>query len=316
MQNPLLVLFFLACIACADMAKACDLQQGSSIPQLRIASRSANPGESYIYQLLNLALQKTRKDFGPCEAKLIEATIPRSRVQLKLNRGEEYDVIPLTVSRERDTSLLPVPFPVYRGLMGYRILVVRSNSSPDFSQVNSAADLADFSYGVGETWVDNHVLSFNGLNTVKGLNTAALYEMLKLKRFDALIRGSHEVISDKKRVSHENTSAEEKLVIAYPLPVNFYVRRGNTGLANRLHTGFERAYNDGSIDTHFDNNPLVKQTIEEMHLLKRKFIYLCNPTLLRDAAIDSDKYWLIPWPKEIKDCQNKFIASLTPPSIK
>ncbi|SMF48277.1 hypothetical protein SAMN02745866_03134 [Alteromonadaceae bacterium Bs31] len=307
MRVSLAISLLVTTLLFVELTEACELLEGRSTPELRISSRTLITQNSYNYQLLKLALQKTKQDFGPCEPKLIVTNLPRSRLLMKMNRGELIDTTPLNVSKERDESLLPVPFPVYRGMMGYRILLTRASPPPALSKAESVVDLTQFTFGVGENWLDKEVLTHNGLSTVEGLNVSTLYEMLKQKRFDVLLRGSHEVIADKQRVSHEGTRPEDKLVVAYPMPVNFYVRRGNITLATRLLAGLERAQQDGSIDNFFYKTPLVKQTLEYMQLMQRKFIYLCNPSLQRDTGINIDSQWLIPWPSKIKKCQNNYI---------
>ncbi|MDP1340920.1 hypothetical protein, partial [Klebsiella variicola] len=76
---------------------------------------------------------------------------------------------------QRETSgLLTVRIPIDRGLMGWRLLLVRRSELAQWDQVRHLDDLRRRIAGQGHDWPDTAILRANGLQ----VGTSSVYEAL------------------------------------------------------------------------------------------------------------------------------------------
>jgi hypothetical protein len=79
--------------------------------------------------------------------------------------------------------MLPVKEPIYRGLLGLRLLFILALNEK-FRKIKSLKDLKPYVAGHNVHWSDFGVFDNNGLKVVSSTNYEALFEMLKHDRFD------------------------------------------------------------------------------------------------------------------------------------
>jgi len=93
-------------------------------------------------------------------------------------------------SISKEQHLLPIRFPLRKGLLGWRIFLIRKDDQPRFSNVQSLDDLRQFSVGQGQGgqgWSDVEILKYNGFD----VSTYPDDERLFLK----LVRGEFDIFS-------------------------------------------------------------------------------------------------------------------------
>lgn len=158
MLKPFLAGLFL--ITTIWPAIACQQQAGQLTPTISFPAKSGSelPKEDYIFQLLQLVLDKSASKYGPCHAELTNFKAPIKRMMNYLELGQEVDVIALTVSEERDAKFLPVKIPIAKGLVGYRLLMINIAKVADFRAINSLPQLKKFVAGQGAEWPDVEIL--------------------------------------------------------------------------------------------------------------------------------------------------------------
>lgn len=296
------ILMFVTTIA----VEACTLREGDDVPTL-VVPLTFFPGRrlyGYHVDLLQLVLDKTEKQFGPCHLTVLETYQPINRIHLNIGGGRRFDIVDSTVNPKRDEQLQPIRFPIYRGLMGYRVMVIREGDQQRFDHIRKVKDLRSITIGAGFNWFDLQLVEEQKVPTVTAVDLETLYRMLPAGRFDAILRGSQEILIDKVRLNPKGHQVEEKLVLAYPLPVNYYVKKNNTALAARVRTGLEAAFKDGSFQTFFDSHKLIRETMELVKLKDRHFMYLCNPTLPENVPLENPEYWFKAWPEDIISCSS------------
>ena len=119
--------------------------------------------DRYVWKLLDLALQRTRKRYGDYRLASVP-TMPTHRRAYALEHGLEGVTVGLfSDNPEREKSLVPVRIPVDRGLTGYRLLLIQSAEQPLFSAVTGPADLQKFRFGLLPWWDDDAVMRRAGL---------------------------------------------------------------------------------------------------------------------------------------------------------
>ena len=291
----------------SNMSYACDKNDNELVPTIHFPPRfgSVDPRNDYTFQLIELILAKSTNKYGPCKVAIYNYRLPLKRIEMYLEKNENIDIASFTVNQQRDAKFLPIKIPISKGLMGYRLFLIRNGDETRFKDVNNLADLSRFTAGQGYNWLDAKILADNGLPVIIGSSINSLIDMLVFKRFDYFPRGALQIIAELKTYQNKSVSIEPSLVLNYPSISALYVSKSNTALAERLEYGFKEAFKDGSFDKFFYSHPSSVQALTSLDLPNRKIIKICNPTLPAWVPIEVDEYWLHSWPANFrfKDCK-------------
>ncbi|MEJ1935818.1 hypothetical protein WDZ92_36960, partial [Nostoc sp. NIES-2111] len=137
--------------------------------------------------LVRLALAKVG---DLADVRLVSLEMQQSRSMSELLAGRAaFDLMwsMTTVQRER-SGLRVIRFPIDRGLLGWRLLLVTNANLKRWRRVASLDDVRQYVAGQGHDWPDVQILKANGLPVVTTHNYDALFRMLKVGRFDYLPR--------------------------------------------------------------------------------------------------------------------------------
>lgn len=250
--------------------------------------QSPHPLDAYAIDILKLALKHMDK---PYTLEVVEGSYIQSRLVDDVSSGK-FDVFWQASDKETEQVLLPVRFPIIRGLLGHRVFIIQPDMQKKFDQVNTLEDLKHFSFGQGSLWPDIEILQSNGLKVVGSSRYEGLFDMLAGGRFDGFPRGVLEPWEELRRFSHLNLVVENSIVLIYKLPFYFYVHEKNHALARELHRALDASLADGSFDEYFYNNPMVNDAINQSNLKNRKAFYLDNPSISRETPLHREDYWL------------------------
>ena len=208
----------------------------------------------YFLGVLTLALDRTVTPDGPYEIQASELVMDHQDRALRcVKQGVLVDVAWAMTTRAREQDMLPVRIPLTRGLIGYRLLVVRKADLPRFAAVNDRAGLQAFTAGQGVDWPDTDILRANGLPVMTGRDFTGLFQMLRRGRFDYFPRGVVEAWGERESgLGGDDLVVEPRLLIQYPAAVYFFVNREATDLARRIEDGLRHAIADGGFDDLFN----------------------------------------------------------------
>lgn len=254
----------------------------------------------YFWQVLRQALTTTESDFGPF--KLHPTAIPMSdalSISALAGRTGTVNVLVRGSVRDFEKRLRPIRFPLDKGLLGYRVFLIKKQLQPKLDQVRSLNDLTHFSIGQGAKWGDIPILTHAGFTVKEGSDYDALFRMLDGGRFDLFSRGVQEIGAElaKFQPHYPDLAIEQKLLLYYPMARYFYVERSKEGeaLAARLSEGLERMLKDGSFDRLFRE---YVAPVEQQHHLKERVVYrISNPELTTETALLSRRaLWYDPAP--------------------
>jgi len=250
-----------------------------------------NSIENYAKGLLKLALSKvpTKYDWQEPVASASEERI----IQMLIDK--ELDIVWYATTKDLEERLLPIRICIYRGLLGYRLLMIKTGTQHKFDGIKNLADLKRISLGQGRFWADTNVLTANNLNVVKVLKYDGLFHMLDGGRFDAFPRGVHEPWSEMQRYPKLALDVEQNLLLSYINPFYFFVNKSNTQLATDIERGLRIAIEDGSFNEYFLNDPTVKDVITKANLKNRVLIHLENPGLPEKTPVNDKSLWLDPY---------------------
>ena len=220
-----------------------------------------------------------------------DLTQPR---QVEEVRDGKLDIMWTATSQELENTLLPVRIPLYKGLLGHRILLIREGDQARFDQVRTLDDLRRIPIGQGTFWTDTKILEANGLKVVKAAKTQSLFFMLDGGRYDGFPRGVFEPFGEV--VGHPNLklTVEKHLMLVYKMPYYFFVSPNNKQLGSDLELGLNRAIADGSFEKVFLSSPNVQEAIQKGDLKNRLIFNLNNPGLPKETPVDRAELWVDP----------------------
>ncbi|MET3108349.1 ABC-type amino acid transport substrate-binding protein [Oxalobacteraceae bacterium GrIS 2.11] len=243
----------------------------------------------FSFAALNLALEKSGASF-----ELIKSPSPmtdaRAVVEL-LNK--EIDVVWLGNSPELETSLLPVMIPVTRGLLGYRIPVIRADEQDKFSLINDLSDLKKFLACLGVGWPIADAWRDNELPVTTVGRFESLFKMTRAGRVDYIPFGAGSIHSYLNQYARDNADLEieNHLVVVYPYyDFFFFVHKDNSKLHDLIEAGFRKAYADGSYKNLFLTHPEFAG-LRDLKLDKRQAIFLKNAHVTKEELEINPRYW-------------------------
>jgi hypothetical protein len=251
----------------------------------------------YDWVVLRTAMDKTRASFGTYEIREAEQQMVASRVEYEMeSRDGSINIFVRSSTIDLEKRFLPIRIPVDRGLLGYRIMLVRNADLPQFAAVHHLDDLRKFRIGQGKGWADVGILKSAGFQVIEGDSYDGLFSMLTAERFDAFSRSVDEALReyDKQHDTHPTIAVEPTLLLHYPLPRYFFVRRDAQGqqFAKRIESGLEMMVHDGSLAALFFQfkGDLIKQA----GLDKRKVLKISNPLLPPETPLARAELWYDP----------------------
>lgn len=244
--------------------------------------------DTYMLGLLKLALTYSDKNYSYVESTEV---VSRARIVEQVADGN-LSVMWTGASEAMEARLHPIRIPAYKGLMGYRIFIIRQGDQPRFDSVRSLEDLQQINFGQGKTWADTPILESAGLQVVKTLKIESLFHMLDGGRFDAFPRGVHEPWTEISNRPQLNLTVENSLVIKYIMPYYLFIDPNDKALAYDVEQGLEKAIADGSFDQYFYSDPQVVQALELSKLKQRRIFTINNPNLPKLTPLHRKELWL------------------------
>ncbi|MFT5085215.1 MAG: hypothetical protein ACI9Y1_003273 [Lentisphaeria bacterium] len=250
-------------------------------------AKSTSGREEYDVNLLRLAMEKTRAEYGDYQIEIRTFPYVAGRRSREIAVGVNINVMadpprPDTIFQDGDTTVIPLP--IMKGLLGYRALVANAKSADRIAKLNTVEEFQALSIGQGAGWIDSQVYRKAGMRVVDPSAIGRLYPMLVRGRFDAISLGISEISQTLQDAQKKVASGEfnelvivPNIVIYYPLPVFFTVSGLEPELAARIELGLQRAKRDGSFDHLFDRHfaPIVTQFFSPT----TRVLALRNPSL-------------------------------------
>jgi ABC-type amino acid transport substrate-binding protein len=275
----LLLLLCLSRLACAAEPQV--------IPQLIHYPRVDGDGAQgdYGIALLQLALAKAG---GHYRAEPSPARMQQNRALVELQSGAgRIDVVGTMTSAEREAQLLPVRIPLTRGLIGWRIALLRADRQDLLQSVRSLDDLRRYTSGQGQDWPDLQILRYSGVTVQPAAVYSTLFGMLNAGRIDWAPRSVNEIWAEAAR--RPELAIDPYVVLHYPTADYFFVNRHNPALAEALRRGLEAALADGSFEKLFYAH--YGEQIRQARLDKRLLIQLPNPLLTPETPLQRKELW-------------------------
>ena len=238
-------------------------------------------------EVLDLALSKLNENYeiiGPKSEDINEA-----RGELLVTTGL-LDIEFVSTTQNRKSTMIPIKIPIYRGLLGLRLLLVKPSINTEIKNVTSLNELQKFVGGHGKHWGDLPVYAANNLKVVTIVQYNNIFKMLSLGRFDYFHRGVSEIWSELALYSDDFVVADN-IMLFYPHPIYFFVGKHRPKLATQIEKGLKIALKDGSYQALFEKH--FNEIITRSKISSRKLISLKNP-VVPDGTAPIDTSWWLP----------------------
>lgn len=247
------------------------------------------PIYEYRWKLLELVLAHAGGTGQAVKLAPFTEDITQNRGMQLLQSGA-IDVIALGTNAEREAKMLPIRIDILRGIVGYRLLVIRAADQARMARLDEQGVRKELTFGLNSQWADLPIMRANGLAVETSSSYENLFGMLVAGRFDAFPRGLNEAARelDERKQSYPQLAVEQGKALFFPYPVYFWVRKENTVLARRIEQGLKASLADGSFRKLFESYHATE--IDMLARSKRQVIRLDNP-LLPPGTPEVDTRW-------------------------
>ena len=244
----------------------------------------------YPLALLKFVLDKSGVEYHISYSDTGITTQSRQIDLLKQNR--RINIVWCGTSANLESELVPIRFPIWRGLLGFRIFIINKNMQETFDNVYTLEDLQKYIGDQGIGWTDIQILERSGL-----MQQETRYDLIFAKinenRSDYFARGITEGFTEVEIRKEEfvNLTVERHLLLEYPFAGFFFTNKENPELAEALEKGFQESYADGSFLEFFYNYPVIRNVLDQANLENRVRIQISNPLVTEETLAIPDKYW-------------------------
>lgn len=236
--------------------------------------------QQYELKLLRAALNASKQQYG--EYQLIhDATELTAQEESAVFRTKGADVFVTVAGNPKlaQEDKIIVPHPLMKGLLGYRLLIVRQQDLDTFAAIQTDASFKRLRIGIPDGWADADLFRHNGYNVVEGGTFNEIFDLLAADKFDYVALGANEIEQafERRAESYDMFTIEPTTLVYYPFALVFYVNPDKPALAKRLRDGLNAIDENGEAQRLFEK--AAGDIVEHFNLEQRKIFRLDNPML-------------------------------------
>ncbi len=244
--------------------------------------RKLYPRDDYIVSLLELALANQ-----PYQLQHVPVHPHQQRTLLKLSQGD-VDIHWGMTSPDREAIATAIPIPIFKGLIGKRIALIKDDRQSDFTAIDSDK-LKQFTAVQGHDWPDTKILAQNGYRVKAFAHYKAMFTLVSRGQVDYFPRSVIEIQDELLEFKPLGLAIETAHLINYPAAFYFFVNKEKTALANALQAGLTEMIADGRFDKLFDD--YFAEGLSQLNLAKREIHYLENDYFTNTALLQNKALW-------------------------
>nr|WP_199271328.1 amino acid ABC transporter substrate-binding protein [Paraglaciecola sp. L1A13] len=245
----------------------------------------------YPVKLLALALEKTgvRYSLKPSERIMLQ-----NKALKRLMDSRDVNVVWSVTDKQREQQLLPIRIPIYKGLIGWRLLLIRDDMPARFKYVQKLEHLIKLIPIQGRDWPDTKILQANGFNVTVDNAYGNLFNLLRRAQGDFFPRSVVEVWDEIDNPAYNaDLMVEQEIAIRYPEAMYFFVNKKSRPLASLIEKGLEIAIADGSFEQLFVQTfqgKLDRANMPNRHIfeLENSFLPTATPLKRKELWYDPD----------------------------
>ena len=248
------------------------------------------PIYEYRWKLLELALSHAQNGDEAIRLVPFAEDVTQNRGVQLLQSGM-IDVIALGTNAERESQMRPIKIDILRGIVGFRIFVIRAADQARIARMDEQALRKQLTFGLNSQWADLPIMRASGFTVETSTSYENLFGMLVAGRFDAFPRGLNEAGREleERKQSYPQLAVEQTKALFFPFPIYFWVNKENTALAQRIERGLKLSLADGSFRKLFESYHANEITM--LANAKRQVIRLDNPVLPAGSPEPDTRWW-------------------------
>lgn len=237
-------------------------------------SSRENVKNNYIETLL-IAAVKASGNQG--EIEYFDFPTNQSRLDKLLTEKSKLDLAWLPANKSRLNHIFFIPVPLYKGLHGNRLLLIRESEQQTFNELSGISELAKLTGLQNKHWYDYSVLKNNGLKINGEFEYRETIKALVEGFGDYYPRSAMTVAAEYRTYSAQPIAIEENLMLYYPSYFFIFVNNHNEALQSILMTGFKTIIKTGEMNRVFQQ--FYGKKINGLRLKERTTIELQNKAL-------------------------------------
>ena len=243
--------------------------------------------DEYPIQLLSLALDQTGVNY---QLKHSENSLTKGKALDRLQDNREINIVWGMTNSQREKDLLPIRIPIFKGLIGWRLLLIRQDMAERFEYIQQLDHFIKLSPLQGRDWPDTKILQYNGFDVITERTSGALIKMLSNAQGDFFPRSIIEIWEELAESNVVNQiQVQPTLGIHYPSAIYFFVNKRSVPLANLIEKGLEKAIKNGKFEALFLDH--YKANIDKSQIQKRTFYQLENTFLPEKTPLYRKELW-------------------------
>jgi len=266
--------------------------QPNTVRVLAAQSRE-DVSHGYFIELLTLTLIKSSPKYPTKAVQVLgEGEITHGRT-LRLLSDNVIDVFWSGTNTQREQDLLPVRIPLFKGLLGYRVLLIHKSNHEKFIGIREKG-LQSLIACQGEHWPDSDILEDNNFQVARVVRFDSMFKMLNQNRCDyfprSIFEGYAELISAQQL--YPDLMMFDDVILRYNFPMYYFVSLENPELAKQIEYGFKQANADGSLQKLMARHVVTKQLYPLSQWRDKHYIHLINNDLPPLTPINDSKLWI------------------------
>ena len=222
---------------------------------------------------------------------VLGASIPQER-GIELLKNGTYTITWSGTNSNREASLLPVRVPLFAGLLGIRMPVIRRSDKPRFDLIRNDSDLKQLVACQGDQWPDSDILEANGYQVERVTSFERMYRMLEAGRCDYFPRGITEIYGELERNVYPGLMAYDRVLLSYTFPMYFFVAHGNEELASILEARLTQFAESGDLQAYLRLHPATRGAFPLARFRNSLVFRLENPDLPAATPLQNRSFWL------------------------
>lgn len=271
-------------------------QQDSVIVRMPPKQSDEDASHGYISAALSLALQETEYDYPPAQIEMLPITYNQRLMFSLLNHKGVLDIVASAPSPAREIAYRSVRVPLLKGLLGYRMSLIRAEDKEKFDAITDPEEFKKLIACQGAHWPDKDVFEHNGFPTASTDDFPDLFVMLNNKECDyfprAITEGYAELHNYNQLNADKRLVAHDKFLFHYIQPFLFYTSHENYELAARLAKGLIKATHNGKLLKLMQEHPVTAHVFPLTKWDDKSIIRLENPLLVKALPLEFPEYWI------------------------
>jgi len=237
----------------------------------------------YEREILEAVLKSTIKKHGDFNIKESFAEYPGTQESHVFSEKNHHLFVTVAGNQKfANEEKIVISKPIAKNLLGYRILIIKTNDVEKFKDVSDNQILKKYAQGIPETWSDAEIFRFNNFNVIEEGTFDTIFEQLSNGKFDYVTFGANEVLPvfETRASKFKTLKIESNLLLFYPFPLVFYVNPKMPKLAKRVEQGLQIITDSGELDVIF--NSYYSDIVDALQLNKRILFVLNNPFIPKE----------------------------------